>query len=111
MQPLTVDTESIDAFRVAFGIVAGLVVAYAISPIDLIPDFVPVLGYLDDVIIVPAGIWLALRLTPADVMERAREKAEQATDRPTSITAAVVIVLIWLSLAGLLGWWIYRLAI
>lgn len=54
---------------------ALLVLAYALSPIDLIPDFIPVLGYLDDLILVPAGLWLALRLIPAEVMERARTEA------------------------------------
>ena len=90
-------------------LVAGLVVAYAISPIDLIPDFIPVLGYLDDVIIVPAGIWLALKLIPPAVMETAREQAARAIDRPTSTAAAIVIVVVWLALTGLCGWWIYRL--
>ena len=60
-----------------------LTVAYALSPIDLIPDFVPVLGYLDDLLIVPAGIWLAIRLIPAEVMEEARATAA------TSFTSAV----------------------
>ena len=91
-------------------LVAGLVVAYVISPIDLIPDFVPVVGYLDDVIIIAAGLWLALKLIPAAVMDTARQQAEQAHERPTSTTAAIVIVLIWLALTGLFGWWIYRLA-
>lgn len=65
--------------------VAGLVVAYTLSPIDLIPDFIPVLGYLDDLLIVPAGIALAIRLIPADVMAAAREKVHQpavSADRP-----------------------------
>ena len=79
-------------------LVAGLVVAYALSPIDLIPDFVPVLGYLDDVIIVPAGIWLALKLVPPAVMKAARQTAEQTRERPASTVAAIVFVLIWLAL-------------
>ena len=90
-------------------LVAGLVVAYALSPIDLIPDFVPVLGYLDDVILVPAGIWLALKLVPPAVMEAARQKAEQTSERPASAVAAIAFVLIWLPLLALSGWWIYRL--
>ena len=53
-------------------LVAGAVAAYALSPIDLIPDFIPVLGYLDDLLIVPAGIWLALRLIPAELMAELR---------------------------------------
>ena len=76
----------------------GPVVAYALSPIDLIPDFVPVLGYLDDVIIVPAGIWLALKLVPPAVMKAARQTAEQTRERPASTVTAIVFVLIWLAL-------------
>ncbi len=59
--------------------VAGLVVAYALSPIDLIPDFIPVLGYLDDLLIVPAGMALAIKLIPREVMQEAREKAKNAS--------------------------------
>jgi uncharacterized membrane protein YkvA (DUF1232 family) len=87
--------------------VAALVVAYAISPIDLIPDFIPILGYLDDLLLLPAGIWLALRLIPQPVMEAARLKAQEADERPTSRAAAAVIVLVWFAAAVLLGWWAY----
>jgi uncharacterized membrane protein YkvA (DUF1232 family) len=74
-----------------------LVVAYALSPIDLIPDFIPVLGYLDDLVIVPAGIALALTLIPPDAMAQAREKARNAApDRRAGIMGAAVIVLIWI---------------
>lgn len=88
-------------------LVAGLVVAYAIGPIDLIPDFVPALGYVDDVIIVPAGIWLALRLIPPAVMQTARQKAEQATDRPV-LAAALIAAGVGSQLgnAPLAGCWI-----
>ena len=89
-------------------LVAGLIVAYAISPIDLIPDVIPVVGYLDEIILLPAAIWLALKLLPADVLEAARQKAEQTAERPTSIAAVVTIVLIWVILTALFGWWIYR---
>ena len=81
-------------------ILAALVVAYAFSPIDLIPDFIPVLGYLDDLIIVPAGIYLALRLIPEDVVAESRQKAEawiaQSKARPTNYLAAAFIVAVWL---------------
>jgi len=59
-------------------VIGGAAVAYALSPIDLIPDFIPVLGYLDDVLIVPVGLWLALRMIPAEVMQDARERARDA---------------------------------
>jgi uncharacterized membrane protein YkvA (DUF1232 family) len=72
--------------------VAIAVAAYALSPIDLIPDFIPVLGYLDDVIIVPLGIMLAVRLIPAEVLAEHRAAASEAGKRPTSRTAGVVIV-------------------
>jgi len=82
---------------------AALVVAYAFSPIDLIPDFIPILGYLDDLILVPAGIALALRMIPPEVMEEARVRSIQATTvgRPTNRFAAIVVVLIWLSIAAI----------
>ncbi len=74
-----------------------LVVAYALSPIDLIPDFVPVLGYLDDLVIVPGGIVLALKLIPHQVMEEARRQAtETALDKRTGRIGAAIIVLIWI---------------
>ena len=87
---------------------AIFVAAYALSPIDLIPDFVPVLGYLDDVILVPIGIWLVVRLIPAHVMAEHRELAAAAHDRPVSRTAAAVIVAIWIASAILCGWLIWR---
>src|SRR5215510_6526596 len=76
---------------------AIFVAAYALSPIDLIPDFVPVLGYLDDVLLVPAGIWLVVRLSPPDVMAEQRERAAAANDRPVNRTAGAVIVAIWIA--------------
>lgn len=79
------------------------VAAYALSPIDLIPDIVPVLGYLDDLVIVPLGIALALRLVPADVMEECRSRAAEAfaCGRPVSRLAATVIILLWVGAAAL----------
>ncbi len=78
-------------------------VAYAFSPIDLIPDFIPVLGYLDDLLLLPLGIVLARRMVPAEVMAECRERAETARggDRPRSRWAAVVIVALWVGLAAL----------
>ncbi len=82
---------------------AGLVLAYAFSPIDLIPDFIPVLGLMDDLVLVPLGVALALRMIPAKVMADAREQARRtlATDRPGRWAAAAVVVLIWLALLAL----------
>ena len=74
-----------------------LVVAYALSPLDLIPDFIPVLGYLDDLIIVPAGIALSLRLIPRAVIQQAREQARSnPPDRRTGLIGAAIIVFIWI---------------
>ena len=69
---------------------AGLVAAYALSPIDLIPDFIPVLGYVDDLIIVPAGIWLVVRMIPPELMAEFRE-AQGRVDRPVSRAAALLL--------------------
>jgi uncharacterized membrane protein YkvA (DUF1232 family) len=88
-------------------VLAALVVAYALSPIDLIPDFVPVLGYLDDVILVPAGIALAIRLVPPAVLAECRERAAAAPARPRSALGAILIVALWLLAAGLAAWWLY----
>jgi len=86
------------------------VVAYALSPIDLIPDFIPVLGYLDDLILVPLGIMLALRMVPAGILDecRARASAEFAAGRPTSRTAMLAIILVWLASLGLAAWLVVR---
>ena len=89
--------------------VAGaLVVAYALSPIDLIPDFIPVLGLLDDLILLPLGIALCIRLIPADVFEDARRRAIDAERQPANRIAAVVIVLIWIGLTVACGIWAWR---
>lgn len=89
---------------------AGLVVAYAFSPIDLIPDFIPILGYVDDVILVPLGIALALKLIPAAVMADSRAAAGRvlAAGKPVNRAAAAVIVAIWLLLAALAFLLVYR---
>jgi CubicO group peptidase (beta-lactamase class C family)/uncharacterized membrane protein YkvA (DUF1232 family) len=87
-------------------LLVAVVVAYALSPIDLIPDFVPILGYLDDVILIPLGIALALRLIPAEVMADARERARVELDgkRPRSRVAAAAIVGVWIVALAALGW-------
>ncbi len=82
---------------------AAAVVAYAFSPIDLIPDFIPALGYLDDLVLVPLGIAISLRMIPPEVMAECRERAraEINAGRPTNWVAAAVIVAIWVALAAL----------
>jgi uncharacterized membrane protein YkvA (DUF1232 family) len=87
---------------------AVLVAAYALSPIDLIPDFIPLLGFLDDVILLPLGIWAVIRLIPADVMAEHRELAAAAQDRHVSKTAAVMIVLIWAAAFTVCSWIVWR---
>lgn len=88
-------------------LLAGLVAAYALSPIDLIPDFIPVLGYLDDLLIIPAGIWLALKLVPVEVMAECRERAAawqaRQVGKPVSRLGAALVVLFWI-VVGLLVW-------
>lgn len=90
---------------------ALVVAGYALSPIDLIPDFIPVLGYLDDVILVPAGIWLVIRLIPPHVMAEHRELAAAAEDRPVSRTAGIIVVCVWMMFAAMGCWLGYRLLI
>lgn len=87
---------------------AGAIAAYALSPIDLIPDFVPVLGYLDDLLIVPAGIKLVVRLMPAPLMAEFREEATRHAERPTSYGAASVVALIWVAVAAVVIWLLLR---
>jgi len=87
---------------------AAFAAAYAFSPIDLIPDFIPVLGYLDDAILLPLLLALAIRLVPQAVWEECRRQAHEAAGRPTSRTAAVVVVSIWIALAALAGLPAYR---
>lgn len=90
-------------------VLALLVAAYALSPIDLVPDFIPVLGYVDDLLIVPLGVLLVLKLIPPEVGRAAKERALAVADKPTSRVVAVVIVAIWVAVAGLLGLWVWRL--
>jgi len=85
-------------------LVAGAVAAYALSPIDLIPDFIPVLGLLDDLIIVPLGIVLAVRLIPAPLMSELRQEAMRRAAAPKSRWGAAAIVVLWLAVAIWLAW-------
>ena len=88
---------------------AVLIAAYALSPIDLIPDFIPILGYLDDLVVVPLGLFLVLRLLPHEVLLESREKASMLLVRPTSYAAAVAMIGIWLVCIVLLfQWWSSR---
>ena len=83
------------------------IAAYALSPIDLIPDFIPVLGYLDDAILLPLAIVATIRLVPPEVMAEHREAAIRAEARPVSRAGAAFIVALWCSAAGLLLWWLW----
>jgi uncharacterized membrane protein YkvA (DUF1232 family) len=86
------------------------VAAYALSPIDLIPDFIPVVGYLDDLILVPLGLAVAVKMVPPAVMCQCREQARErmASGKPVSRAGAAFIVLIWLAALLLAGWWVYE---
>jgi uncharacterized membrane protein YkvA (DUF1232 family) len=90
---------------------SAVVVGYAFSPIDLIPDPIPILGYLDDLVLIPLGAYLAVKMIPPQVMEESREKAKEvmAQGKPVNKVAAVIIVLIWIGLAVLVGVIGYRL--
>ena len=90
-------------------VLAMIVAAYALSPIDLIPDFVPVLGYLDDLVLVPLGLMLVVKMIPPGLMAEFRVAAETLATRPTSTIATTLIVLSWLAGAVFfLGWLILR---
>ena len=87
---------------------AAVVVGYAFSPIDLIPDVVPVLGYLDDLILVPLGVALAIKMIPSPVLSECRKKARETEDRPVNRVAAAVVVTVWIALAVLAVWLIAK---
>ena len=89
-------------------LLALLVAAYALSPIDLIPDFIPVLGYLDDLVIVPLGVLLVLKLVPPEVTCSAREQALAAVETPVSRAAAAIVVAIWVAMVGVFGLWVWQ---
>jgi uncharacterized membrane protein YkvA (DUF1232 family) len=83
-----------------------LIAAYALSPIDLIPDFIPVLGLLDDALLIPAGLWIVTRLLPAGLIDEHRARAK-AAERPVSKAGALIVIAIWVALA-LLTWSVLR---
>jgi uncharacterized membrane protein YkvA (DUF1232 family) len=91
---------------------AAALVAYAFSPIDLIPDFIPVLGYLDELILLPIGIWLVLKLVPQEVLAECRDQAarwlEEKQSRPRSYLAATLIVALWLAALIFVSWLAWR---
>ena len=88
--------------------IAAALAAYAFSPIDLIPDFIPVLGYLDELLILPLGIAAAIRLIPPDLMSEFRAQAAISLQQPENRIAAAVIVMIWLACGALLSAWALR---
>ncbi|MEK0417601.1 MAG: hypothetical protein RI949_1607 [Pseudomonadota bacterium] len=91
-------------------IVAAVVVAYAVSPVDLIPDFIPVLGQLDDLVLVPLGVALAIKLTPPDVWEHCMHEAEHRTEPlPRIVWGALLIIGLWLVVVGAFLFWLVRL--
>lgn len=87
-------------------LLAGLVVAYALSPVDLIPDFIPVIGYLDDLIIVPLGLLLAIRMMPEELMAEFRSSATAMAPRPKSFAGLIFIGAVWLIAAAILFRWL-----
>jgi uncharacterized membrane protein YkvA (DUF1232 family) len=88
--------------------VALCVAAYALSPIDLIPDFIPVLGYLDDLILLPLGIMLVISLVPPGIMAEHRTTAAMAQMQPRSVAGAIFVVAVWLAITAFAGWLAYR---
>ena len=87
-------------------LLAMLVAAYALSPIDLIPDFIPILGYVDDLLIVPLGVMLVMRLMPEPVLAQARAQADAILAKPRSLLAAICFVMVWLILGYYLVRWL-----
>ena len=88
-------------------LLAIAVAAYALSPIDLIPNFIPALGYLDDLVIVPLGILLVVSLIPKEIMVEHRQKATAAVSRPVSRAGTVAILVLWIALAVITAWCAY----
>jgi len=90
-------------------LLVAAIVAYALSPIDLIPDFVPILGYLDDLVLIPLGIALAIRMIPSSVLEECRARSQETlrSGEPVSRIVGIVLVAIWIALAALCAAWAY----
>jgi uncharacterized membrane protein YkvA (DUF1232 family) len=91
-------------------VLAVLIAAYALSPIDLIPDFIPIIGYLDDLVLIPLGLALVVRLVPIEVMASAEAQARDADERPISYSAATFVVLVWLTVLFVFARWAYLAA-
>ena len=89
-------------------LVAACVVAYVFSPIDPIPDFIPVLGLLDELVVVPLGVALVLKMVPPEVLRESRERADRSHERPISWVAAGFIVAVWLAVAACAAFLVYR---
>ena len=90
-------------------LVGLLVTAYALSPIDLIPDFIPIIGLLDDALLIPAGLWLFVRLLPPGLLDEHRAAAALAAERPRSRLGIAIVLMVWL-LCALLAWQLLRWA-
>jgi uncharacterized membrane protein YkvA (DUF1232 family) len=88
--------------------VGACVIAYALSPIDLIPDFIPVLGYLDDLVLVPLGLLLLVHLIPPDILAEHRVAAASIVERPVSRAGAVAVIFVWVLSAAVLAFWAHR---
>jgi len=85
----------------------AVVVAYAFSPIDLIPDFIPVLGYLDDLLLIPLGVTLAIKMIPDSIMDEARKKTQALNQKPKSWAGAALVVSIWIVLVAMIVYFIF----
>ncbi len=88
--------------------VAVVVVVYALSPIDLIPDFIPIIGLVDDLLLLPVGLWIVIRLVPPDLMAEFRKEAQGLGRLPRSFAGAAFVIGLWLAMALLAGWLVYR---
>lgn len=88
-------------------LLALAIAAYAMSPIDLIPDFIPIVGFLDDIVLLPLGIILVIKLTPPDVIQASRNKAAGVLAKPISHVAAVVVIVAWILGATAFGFWVW----